>query len=312
MWMRFAAWSCTAFTTSGWQWPVETVEMPAAKSRKRLPSTSSTTMPWARATTRGTSLLRFCDTVLASRAMNSLARGPGRGVTIFGQSPGESGGNGERATLFLLSRRGCPAARQSFSPAARALSRTGPPAFAPSPARCYNARRLAETSLPAGLPAARARQLRRKRAPQHRAHHHRYGPRRPFSVRRLRAADGAEPPGDRERGSRVHPGLLARALDGAGARQPVHRAVPLAAQDRLRLAAPPRRGGDPCRDAACGGLPHRRPYGQPVAGERVQFSAGIRHVRRDLARGPAGGGRHRGRTHQREGPALSALARRQP
>ena len=41
-------------------------------------------MPWARPTTSGTSLLRFCETVRASRVMNSLAFGPGSGVVIFG------------------------------------------------------------------------------------------------------------------------------------------------------------------------------------------------------------------------------------
>ncbi len=58
--------------------------MPAAKSRKRFPSTSSTTMPCPRDTTSGTSFVRFWDTVRESRPMNSLAFGPGNGVAIRG------------------------------------------------------------------------------------------------------------------------------------------------------------------------------------------------------------------------------------
>src|SRR5579884_1504223 len=34
-----------ARTTSGWQWPVDTTAIPALKSRKVLPSTSSTASP---------------------------------------------------------------------------------------------------------------------------------------------------------------------------------------------------------------------------------------------------------------------------
>ena len=38
---------------SGWAWPAATTAMPALKSRKRLPSTSSITRPRARRTTSG-------------------------------------------------------------------------------------------------------------------------------------------------------------------------------------------------------------------------------------------------------------------
>jgi len=48
-----AAWSWTAAVTCGWQCPVAVTAMPAVKSRKRLPSTSSMTAPLPRATTSG-------------------------------------------------------------------------------------------------------------------------------------------------------------------------------------------------------------------------------------------------------------------
>src|SRR5260370_1434552 len=47
------AWSVMAPTTCGWQWPVALTAMPAVKSRKRVPSTSSMTAPLPRSTTRG-------------------------------------------------------------------------------------------------------------------------------------------------------------------------------------------------------------------------------------------------------------------
>ena len=53
MWMNFAACSEMAFTTSGCETPVEFTAMPAAQSRKTLPSTSSTTAPSPRAITSG-------------------------------------------------------------------------------------------------------------------------------------------------------------------------------------------------------------------------------------------------------------------
>ena len=45
--------SAIAFTTSGWQWPVDVTAMPAVQSRNRLPSTSSTITPSPRAMTSG-------------------------------------------------------------------------------------------------------------------------------------------------------------------------------------------------------------------------------------------------------------------
>src|SRR3990170_1417401 len=43
--MRAAACSCTAFTTSGWQWPRLTTAIPATKSRYSRPSSSQTRVP---------------------------------------------------------------------------------------------------------------------------------------------------------------------------------------------------------------------------------------------------------------------------
>jgi hypothetical protein len=45
MWMRRPDCSRIAATTFGCEWPVEATAMPAAKSRKRFPSTSVTTIP---------------------------------------------------------------------------------------------------------------------------------------------------------------------------------------------------------------------------------------------------------------------------
>ena len=42
---NFSAASLTAWTTTGWLWPVLHTAMPAMKSRKRLPSTSQTSVP---------------------------------------------------------------------------------------------------------------------------------------------------------------------------------------------------------------------------------------------------------------------------
>ena len=52
-WISSAACSLIAATTCGWAWPVELTAMPAAKSRKRLPSMSSTVRPSPRTGTIG-------------------------------------------------------------------------------------------------------------------------------------------------------------------------------------------------------------------------------------------------------------------
>jgi hypothetical protein len=53
MWMNLPACSVIARTTSGCETPVELTAIPAAQSRNRLPSTSSTTAPSPRAMTKG-------------------------------------------------------------------------------------------------------------------------------------------------------------------------------------------------------------------------------------------------------------------
>src|SRR6185312_8108555 len=73
-----------AATTSGWQWPVDVTAMPAVKSRKRLPSTSSMTAPLPRATTSGEMRVYDGETERASRASNACALVPGKGVWIWG------------------------------------------------------------------------------------------------------------------------------------------------------------------------------------------------------------------------------------
>src|ERR1700693_2132278 len=73
-----------ASTTRGWQCPVETTAMPAAKSRNTLPSTSSTIAPRPDLATKGYPRGYEGETNCASRAITSLALGPGRGVSKFG------------------------------------------------------------------------------------------------------------------------------------------------------------------------------------------------------------------------------------
>ena len=58
--------------------------MPALKSRKRLPSTSSMTHPRARRTTSGYTLVSDGLVTASSRAMTSRARGPGSSVVSAG------------------------------------------------------------------------------------------------------------------------------------------------------------------------------------------------------------------------------------
>src|SRR3954468_12885278 len=58
--------------------------MPAAKSRNRLPSMSSTTRPSPRTGTIGYARGRLGDVHVSSNATWARARGPGRGVTMFG------------------------------------------------------------------------------------------------------------------------------------------------------------------------------------------------------------------------------------
>src|SRR6478609_242765 len=75
-----------ALTTSGCEWPVEFTAMPAAQSRKMLPSTSSTVDPVPRAMTSGYPRVYDGETTVVSRSMIFLALGPGSGVLIDGTS----------------------------------------------------------------------------------------------------------------------------------------------------------------------------------------------------------------------------------
>src|SRR4026207_1401269 len=89
--MSCSAWSWIAFTTSGWQWPVEQTATPALQSKKILPSTSSTQTPLARSATslkdgRGYEGL----TNFASASMIFLPLGPGSAVLISGRFDGAS------------------------------------------------------------------------------------------------------------------------------------------------------------------------------------------------------------------------------
>src|SRR5574338_1075293 len=85
MWIICAAWSWIAFTTSGWQCPVEHTATPALQSRNRLPSTSSTHTPLARSATSlndGRGYDGFTNLASASTIFWPL--GPGRAVLISG------------------------------------------------------------------------------------------------------------------------------------------------------------------------------------------------------------------------------------
>src|SRR5712691_8741224 len=81
---NFPACSVIARTTSGCEWPVELTAMPAAQSRKTLPSTSSTVAPDPRSMTSGYPRVYDGETTVLSRSMRALAFGPGSGVLICG------------------------------------------------------------------------------------------------------------------------------------------------------------------------------------------------------------------------------------
>ena len=84
MWTSFPAWSRIALTTLGWQCPALVTAIPAVKSRKRLPSRSSTIAPFARLMTSGYMRVYDGDMTRSSRASHSAARGPGIGPTMRG------------------------------------------------------------------------------------------------------------------------------------------------------------------------------------------------------------------------------------
>src|SRR5713226_1771185 len=73
-----------AATTFGWQCPVEHTAIPAAKSRKALPSTSSTIAPCPRLATSEYSRVYDGDMNFASCSSTRFAFGPGSAVTSRG------------------------------------------------------------------------------------------------------------------------------------------------------------------------------------------------------------------------------------
>src|SRR6185503_12819214 len=110
---------CTAATTSGAAWPTFRTEIPVARSISRLPSTSSTIAPDARAVTTGWRFATPVGTASVRRANHSVLLGPGTSVTSLrscGMSMGSSvtlptgprrrtGGVGEQAPLYRMSKR---------------------------------------------------------------------------------------------------------------------------------------------------------------------------------------------------------------
>src|SRR5688500_9424159 len=78
-----------AWTTCGWQWPVEQTATPALQSKNMLPSTSSTQTPLARSATslnEGRGYDGFTN--WASASMIFLPFGPGSSVLISGLRAG--------------------------------------------------------------------------------------------------------------------------------------------------------------------------------------------------------------------------------
>src|SRR5260370_22798544 len=85
MWRNRLACSSIAATTRGCECPVVTTAMPAVKSRNRLPSTSVPQQPLPRSITKGYARVKLGDIAFESRAIHSVALGPGRGVWIRGR-----------------------------------------------------------------------------------------------------------------------------------------------------------------------------------------------------------------------------------
>src|SRR3954468_6233826 len=81
VWVKAATCSCTAATTRGAALPTLTTAIPAPRSMRELPSTSTTTPPPARSTKTGRVVPTPADTVAARRASSSRDRGPGISVT---------------------------------------------------------------------------------------------------------------------------------------------------------------------------------------------------------------------------------------
>ena len=80
VWVKFAAWSLTAATTRGEALPIVVTAIPEPRSMSRLPSTSSTMPPNARAAYTGMVVPTPRETAEFLRAISSEDRGPGMAV----------------------------------------------------------------------------------------------------------------------------------------------------------------------------------------------------------------------------------------
>src|SRR3954468_4784541 len=81
VWVKASTCSRTAATTRGEELPTLTTAMPAPRSIKEFPSTSTSTPPPARSMNTGSVVLTPADTAAARRAASSRERGPGISVT---------------------------------------------------------------------------------------------------------------------------------------------------------------------------------------------------------------------------------------
>ena len=81
VWVKSATCARTASTTRGAELPMVVTAMPEPKSMSRLPSTSSTIPPAARAANTGIVCPTLCDTAAARRLVSSSDAGPGISVT---------------------------------------------------------------------------------------------------------------------------------------------------------------------------------------------------------------------------------------
>ena len=80
VWVKLATCSATAETTRGDELPIVVTAMPEPRSISRLPSTSSTMPPNARAAYTGIVLPTPRDTAALLRSISSCDRGPGIAV----------------------------------------------------------------------------------------------------------------------------------------------------------------------------------------------------------------------------------------
>src|SRR3954465_5291311 len=81
VWVKASTCSRTAATTRGEELPTLTTAMPAPRSIKEFPSTSTSTPPPARSMNTGSVVLTPADTAAARRAASAGEGGPGISVT---------------------------------------------------------------------------------------------------------------------------------------------------------------------------------------------------------------------------------------